>query len=170
MSSWSTLRRTSPTFHLQQIRQFSAHAPPPGTTTFLNSSTTNNNVRTNFLRWISAGIITSSALALALHSCSSSSLPSTSPSLAFADCSTTPLTTTTGPTVPSHQSKFLFGDAYRRKIFFNYEKRIRMRSPPEKVLLFFFFFFKDMMTIRACRWLATIRCNRGTKIYETQIK
>lgn len=27
-----------------------------------------------------------------------------------------------------------FAEAYRRKIFFNYERRIRMRSPPEKVL------------------------------------
>lgn len=26
-------------------------------------------------------------------------------------------------------------DAYRRKIFFNYEKRIRLRSPPEKVFM-----------------------------------
>ncbi|XAR69407.1 hypothetical protein NMG60_11000972 [Bertholletia excelsa] len=33
--------------------------------------------------------------------------------------------------------KYLFGDAYRRKIFFNYEKRIRMRSPPEKVFEYF---------------------------------
>ncbi|XP_026448661.1 calcium uptake protein, mitochondrial-like isoform X2 [Papaver somniferum] len=33
--------------------------------------------------------------------------------------------------------KFLFGDAYRRKVFFNYEKRIRMRSPPEKVFEYF---------------------------------
>ena len=24
-------------------------------------------------------------------------------------------------------------DAYRRRVFFNYEKRIRLRSPPEKV-------------------------------------
>lgn len=33
--------------------------------------------------------------------------------------------------------RFLFGDSYRRKIFFNYEKRIRMRSPPEKVFEYF---------------------------------
>ncbi|XP_059461487.1 calcium uptake protein, mitochondrial-like isoform X1 [Corylus avellana] len=33
--------------------------------------------------------------------------------------------------------KYLFGDAYRRKIFFNYEKRIRLRSPPEKVFEYF---------------------------------
>jgi len=33
--------------------------------------------------------------------------------------------------------KFLFGDAYRRKVFFKYEKRIRMQSPPEKVFEYF---------------------------------
>ncbi|KAF6158043.1 hypothetical protein GIB67_014837 [Kingdonia uniflora] len=33
--------------------------------------------------------------------------------------------------------KYIFGDAFRRKVFFNYEKRIRMRSPPEKVFEYF---------------------------------
>ncbi|XP_072978210.1 calcium uptake protein, mitochondrial isoform X1 [Typha angustifolia] len=33
--------------------------------------------------------------------------------------------------------KFLFGDSYRRRVFFNYEKRIRMRSPPEKIFEYF---------------------------------
>ncbi|XP_073298673.1 calcium uptake protein, mitochondrial-like [Primulina huaijiensis] len=32
---------------------------------------------------------------------------------------------------------FLFKDAYRRKVFFKYEKRIRTRSPPEKVFEYF---------------------------------
>ncbi|OWM89036.1 hypothetical protein CDL15_Pgr023882 [Punica granatum] len=35
------------------------------------------------------------------------------------------------------KKKFLFGDAYRRKVFFNYEKRIRMQSSPEKVFEYF---------------------------------
>ncbi|CAM8970456.1 unnamed protein product [Rhodiola kirilowii] len=33
--------------------------------------------------------------------------------------------------------KFLFGDEFRRKVFFNYEKRMRLRSPPEKVFEYF---------------------------------
>ncbi|XP_050213497.1 calcium uptake protein, mitochondrial-like [Mercurialis annua] len=33
--------------------------------------------------------------------------------------------------------KFLFKDSYRRRVFFNYEKRIRMTSPPEKVFEYF---------------------------------
>lgn len=28
-------------------------------------------------------------------------------------------------------------DAFRRKIFFNYEKRLRLQSPPEKVFIIF---------------------------------
>ncbi|KAF5956521.1 hypothetical protein HYC85_003746 [Camellia sinensis] len=32
---------------------------------------------------------------------------------------------------------FVFLDAYRRKVFFKYEKRIRTRSPPEKVFEYF---------------------------------
>ncbi|XP_023734391.1 calcium uptake protein, mitochondrial [Lactuca sativa] len=32
---------------------------------------------------------------------------------------------------------YIFGDAYRRKVFFKYEKRIRTQSPPEKVFEYF---------------------------------
>ncbi|KAI8570570.1 hypothetical protein RHMOL_Rhmol01G0045100 [Rhododendron molle] len=32
---------------------------------------------------------------------------------------------------------FVFSDAYRRKVFFKYEKRMRMQSPPEKVFEYF---------------------------------
>ncbi|KAF8038500.1 hypothetical protein BT93_B1140 [Corymbia citriodora subsp. variegata] len=39
--------------------------------------------------------------------------------------------------LPDYSPKYLFGDAYRRKVFFNYEKRIRLRSPPEKVFEYF---------------------------------
>ncbi|KAL1372212.1 hypothetical protein HN51_002354 [Arachis hypogaea] len=36
-----------------------------------------------------------------------------------------------------NKSKFLFNDSYRRRVFFNYEKRIRLQSPPEKVFEYF---------------------------------
>ncbi|GKV03226.1 hypothetical protein SLEP1_g15566 [Rubroshorea leprosula] len=39
--------------------------------------------------------------------------------------------------LPDYNSKFIFGDAFRRKVFFKYEKRIRLRSPPEKVFEYF---------------------------------
>uniref|UniRef100_A0ACD5UCK8 Uncharacterized protein n=1 Tax=Avena sativa TaxID=4498 RepID=A0ACD5UCK8_AVESA len=33
--------------------------------------------------------------------------------------------------------RFLLGESYRRRVFFNYEKRIRLRSPPEKIFEYF---------------------------------
>lgn len=56
--------------------------------------------------------------------------------LSFADWSTCATAEVSLADQPSNP-KFLFADAYRRKIFFNYEKRIRMRSPPEKVFEYF---------------------------------
>ncbi|XP_065013671.1 calcium uptake protein, mitochondrial-like isoform X1 [Musa acuminata AAA Group] len=35
------------------------------------------------------------------------------------------------------KSKFLFADSYRRRVFFKYEKRIRLRSSPEKIFEYF---------------------------------
>ncbi|CAI9100922.1 OLC1v1038111C1 [Oldenlandia corymbosa var. corymbosa] len=35
------------------------------------------------------------------------------------------------------QPKFIFKDTYRRKVFFKYEKRLRLQSPPEKVFEYF---------------------------------
>ncbi|XP_022993842.1 calcium uptake protein, mitochondrial-like [Cucurbita maxima] len=39
--------------------------------------------------------------------------------------------------LPEISSKFLFKEEFRRKVFFNYEKRIRLYSPPEKVFEYF---------------------------------
>ncbi|XP_010527118.1 PREDICTED: calcium uptake protein 1, mitochondrial [Tarenaya hassleriana] len=39
--------------------------------------------------------------------------------------------------VPDYSSRFIVGDAFRRKVFFNYEKRLRLQSPPEKVFEYF---------------------------------
>ncbi|CAM0903933.1 unnamed protein product [Alopecurus aequalis] len=33
--------------------------------------------------------------------------------------------------------RFLLGESYRRRVFFNYEKRIRLLSPPEKIFEYF---------------------------------
>lgn len=35
------------------------------------------------------------------------------------------------------RTRFLLADSYRRRVFFNYEKRIRLRSPPEKIFEYF---------------------------------
>ncbi|XVF88262.1 hypothetical protein PTKIN_Ptkin19aG0035700 [Pterospermum kingtungense] len=39
--------------------------------------------------------------------------------------------------ITQKESKFLFGESYRRRVFFNYEKRIRTKSPPEKIFDYF---------------------------------
>ncbi|KAJ6849852.1 putative calcium uptake protein 1, mitochondrial [Iris pallida] len=41
------------------------------------------------------------------------------------------------PSGREKKPRFLFGDSYRKKVFFNYEKRIRMQSPPEKIFEYF---------------------------------
>ncbi|KAJ0989515.1 hypothetical protein J5N97_007871 [Dioscorea zingiberensis] len=41
------------------------------------------------------------------------------------------------PKAEEKRPKYLFGDSYRRRVFFNYEKRIRLRSPPEKIFEYF---------------------------------
>ncbi|KAL5547710.1 hypothetical protein UlMin_002941 [Ulmus minor] len=38
---------------------------------------------------------------------------------------------------PEKKDKFLFGDEYRKRVFFKYEKRIRTQSPPEKIFEYF---------------------------------
>ncbi|ESW33183.1 hypothetical protein PHAVU_001G049500 [Phaseolus vulgaris] len=39
--------------------------------------------------------------------------------------------------LPESSGSLLLGDAFRRNVFFNYEKRMRLRSPPEKVFEYF---------------------------------
>ncbi|MBA0566963.1 hypothetical protein Golob_011734 [Gossypium lobatum] len=42
--------------------------------------------------------------------------------------------------LPDNISKFIFREVYKRKVFFNYEKRLRLQSPPEKVFEYFAYF------------------------------
>uniref|UniRef100_A0A2P2Q354 EF-hand domain-containing protein n=1 Tax=Rhizophora mucronata TaxID=61149 RepID=A0A2P2Q354_RHIMU len=128
-----------------------------------SASINNNNQHRNrknygrFLRWIS-GIATGSSLGLLYWSAatSSSSFPFNCGSLpaalfnkqssSFAECSTATTASESAVddrrsasgfqklSLPYYRSAF---DAYRRKIFFKYEKRMRLRSPPEKVFEYF---------------------------------
>ncbi|KAG8375818.1 hypothetical protein BUALT_Bualt10G0139900 [Buddleja alternifolia] len=125
------LRRSSRLIHIHHRRCKLSTAPE--SSTHFHNTYSDGSVKA---RWIAAGIVSSSALALSLYSYSL-----TSPSIAFADSSAPPPTTAlpqfTLHNQNNYESKFLFGEAYRRKIFFNYERRIRMRSPPEKVFEYF---------------------------------
>ncbi|KAJ6355168.1 hypothetical protein OIU77_005709 [Salix suchowensis] len=54
--------------------------------------------------------------------------------VSFADSADDAAWVSTDDLLPHKKKKrFLFGDSYRRRVFFNYEKRIRLQSPPEKV-------------------------------------
>ncbi|KAL9688536.1 hypothetical protein QQ045_032958 [Rhodiola kirilowii] len=60
--------------------------------------------------------------------------------VAYADWNREPPQAAAGLETPDHtntKSKFLFGESYRKRVFFNYEKRIRTQSPPEKVFAYF---------------------------------
>ncbi|XP_010244879.1 PREDICTED: calcium uptake protein 1, mitochondrial-like [Nelumbo nucifera] len=92
-----------------------------------------------FLRSVS-GVVLGSSLGFWLWSSSAAA----NSSISLADCAPEDTAEERHPTHSSFRhvaqektSKFLFGEAYRRKVFFNYEKRIRMRSPPEKIFEYF---------------------------------
>lgn len=154
-----SIRRFS-AIQLLQFRRFSA---APDSAHF--QSTSQDNRRTNILGWISAGIITSSTLAFSLYSFSSSSYVAFADCASPSPGTTLDGLPQPSVQNQTNESKFLFGgkgsrhfsegvtylrivfsfltledfwcyaEAYRRRIFFNYEKRIRMRSPPEKVFI-----------------------------------
>ncbi|XP_030954695.1 calcium uptake protein, mitochondrial-like isoform X2 [Quercus lobata] len=94
-----------------------------------------------FVRSVSAGLV---IVGSSLGFCQWFSSPSlnTNSFLSFSDW---PKDTTWAPnhddpfrhSKAENKSKYLFGDAYRRRVFFKYEKRIRLRSPPEKVFEYF---------------------------------
>ncbi|KAL7164165.1 hypothetical protein ACSBR2_040138 [Camellia fascicularis] len=149
MSFSATLKRSQPSIHplplIQrlQYRPFSTPPspspspppppPPPPSSLIVNLQKNSSSLR-SLLRWVSA-IAVGSSSGLVAYYCFSSE----NSFFSFADWSTA-ATATTVVSVDDDQPsnpKFLFGDAYRRKIFFNYEKRIRMRSPPEKVFEYF---------------------------------
>ncbi|WMV33189.1 hypothetical protein MTR67_026574 [Solanum verrucosum] len=116
MPSWSGLRRCTPPIGCRPTTQLRHFSHLSGTEVQQDPKSTS----ISFLKWI-GGIITSSTLAFACYSYSSPNYPS----LSFSH---------TSQSLDHHRPNYLFGDAYRRKVFFKYEKRIRMRSPPEKDL------------------------------------
>nr|KYP46781.1 Calcium-binding atopy-related autoantigen 1 [Cajanus cajan] len=146
MSSISTLRSRSSPFIAQrlsiqrfQIRHSSTSSPA---SSLLNSS---DPVRTGFgLRCIST-VLAGTSLGFLLYGFCSSS-PNSEFDSALLKSSISSLVDWSTPTLedPNRRRSFFpkfsfpeINDAFRRKIFFNYEKRIRLRSPPEKVFEYF---------------------------------
>ncbi|KAH9760545.1 calcium uptake protein [Citrus sinensis] len=152
---------------IQRLHSRQLSAPPESPSASLPLLSKASNANTDHLkdcifdslaRWFS-GIVVGSSLGLLYWSSNSDSISTKSSLfpvsfLSFADWSMSTLTNDTTDdddddrqssssslfrklSLPDYSSNFLFGEAYRRKIFFNYEKRIRLRSPPEKVFEYF---------------------------------
>ncbi|PQQ03784.1 hypothetical protein Pyn_15697 [Prunus yedoensis var. nudiflora] len=147
MSRLQSLTRSTPSIHQRLSVRHLSTAPQPSSSSLsslITASSFDSNPHQNpsygsFLKWIS-GFAVGSGLGLLYWSFSNSVLT-------FAHWSTVvPGETLEDPpsrsffqklSLPEITPRFLFGDAYRRKIFFNYEKRIRLRSPPAKVFEYF---------------------------------
>ncbi|KAI3821715.1 hypothetical protein L1987_09287 [Smallanthus sonchifolius] len=139
----SYLRRSSPSIH-RQIRSISSSSSSFIATSVTTTTTGDNsyNRNPNLLRWIStvvAGTGIGVGISLYLFSPSVSSTRTVKLAMSFADW----LTATADEMKklydgqPLSSSKSLIRDALRRRIFFNYEKRLRLLSPPEKVFEYF---------------------------------
>ncbi|KAK7320674.1 hypothetical protein VNO77_30368 [Canavalia gladiata] len=156
MSFFSTLRRKSSPFvnqHLSiqrfQIYHSSTASSSSSSSSLLNR--TNPVHRTGFGRkWIPT-VLAGSSLGLLLY-CFSFSIPNSEFDSALLKTSLSSFVDWSAPSydnqnrrrfffrknsLPESTGSLLFGDAFRRKVFFNYEKRIRLRSPPEKVFEYF---------------------------------
>ncbi|XP_022750298.1 calcium uptake protein, mitochondrial-like isoform X2 [Durio zibethinus] len=146
MPTLTPFKRSSPSMHLiqqrLQARQFSSLP-------LINvSNNKKDSTASSFIKWIS-GVAVGSSLGLVYwYSTSSSDWSSAffkKPFLSFADWSTETAESTRDGSrnafrkraLPDYSSTFIFGDVFRRKVFFNYEKRLRLRSPPEKVFEYF---------------------------------
>ncbi|KAJ7969213.1 calcium uptake protein 1-like, mitochondrial-like [Quillaja saponaria] len=96
---------------------------------------------TSFMRSVSSGVVIVGS-SLGFYYWSSFSSPDVKPFLSFADYPRETAWATNEDKFQQHSVNvrkpiFLFNDSYRRRVFFNYEKRIRMQSPPEKVFEYF---------------------------------
>ncbi|KAL9313263.1 hypothetical protein ACSQ67_018715 [Phaseolus vulgaris] len=123
MPSFSTLRRFSQFTQRFHTLNFSTSSSP--------------NPRRNFKWGSGSTIVVGVASALALLCCYN---PPTSP-FEFPFLNNVPRSSSPSfsekSSLPETTHGFLFGDAYRAKVFFNYEKRLRLHSPPQKVFEYF---------------------------------
>ncbi|KAI7733977.1 hypothetical protein M8C21_001400 [Ambrosia artemisiifolia] len=135
----SSLRRTAPSIH-RHLRSLSTASSSFITTPITTSNSHNQNP--NLIRWISAVVAgTGIGAGLSLYWCypSLSSTYAVKSVMSFSDW----LTATVDDIKKSYHgqtlssSNFFIRDALRRRIFFNYEKRLRSLSPPEKVFEYF---------------------------------
>ncbi|KAL7597390.1 calcium uptake protein, mitochondrial [Lactuca sativa] len=135
----SSLRRSTPSIH-HQIRSISSTPPSLIATSITTAAPDSHNRNPSLLRWLSA-VVAGTGVGISLYWCSPSvsSTYAVKSAMGFADW----MTATADrfkelyDGQPLSSSSFFIGDALRRRIFFNYEKRLRMLSPPQKVFEYF---------------------------------
>ncbi|KAL4579334.1 hypothetical protein LXL04_015476 [Taraxacum kok-saghyz] len=135
----SSLRRSTPSIH-RQIRSISSTSPSLIATSITTASPDSDNRNPSLLRWLSA-VVAGTGVGMSLYWCSHS-LSSTyaeKTATGFADwmTATADRIKELYESQPLSSSNFFIRDALRRRIFFNYEKRLRTLSPPAKVFEYF---------------------------------
>nr|XP_043606466.1 calcium uptake protein, mitochondrial [Erigeron canadensis] len=136
----SSLRRS---IH-RQLRSITTQSSPSITASIISSDPNSNNTKNpSLLRWVTAvvagtGIGVGTSLYMYSPSDSSSTYAVKS-AMSFADWLSTSVDRMKKfvDDQPLSSNNFFIRDALRRKIFFNYEKRLRTLSPPEKVFEYF---------------------------------
>lgn len=146
MSPWAILKQSSPSILLKSgIQRFPYHAAGGPSQSSSKQRKESTSTFAAFLTSVSGAVAGSSLLGFWVWSLSSSSSSFSAPSAisSFADWTATKTMMEKDDNPPEHaplrdkQTKYLFRDSYRRRVFFNYEKRMRMRSSPEKVFEYF---------------------------------
>ncbi|CAK7353808.1 unnamed protein product [Dovyalis caffra] len=141
----TSLKKSRPSINhlyvIQRLQSRHLSTPPQSSTSLplIATSTSNTDNRTNkTLSRLFSGLAAGATFGLLYCSVNDSD---TTPFFSFADWSTDndrrSISLFPKLSLPDYTSSYIFGDAFRRKIFFNYEKRIRLRSPPEKVFEYF---------------------------------
>uniref|UniRef100_A0A6N2KIR6 EF-hand domain-containing protein n=1 Tax=Salix viminalis TaxID=40686 RepID=A0A6N2KIR6_SALVM len=147
-TSLTSLKRSRPSLNLLYLiqRVQSRHLSTPSQSNtplpLITTSTSNNDTQTSkILSRLFAGLAAGTTFGLLYWSVDD---PKPMQFFSFADWSTGSKVNDQGLislfpklSLPIYSSNNIFGDAFRRKIFFNYEKRIRLLSPPEKVFEYF---------------------------------
>ncbi|KAG9151386.1 hypothetical protein Leryth_024443 [Lithospermum erythrorhizon] len=137
MHSWTLLRKHTPTIRLIATQTLNIRTifTRPNNLPKASFSSTLYRAKCNGYEKDFSGRVVSSWVAILCSSCLgicyTTSLSGHDSNVCFADsgCETAD--------EPAKKSTFLFNDTYRKRVFFKYEKRLRIRSPPEKVFEYF---------------------------------
>ncbi|KAL9242477.1 hypothetical protein vseg_016470 [Gypsophila vaccaria] len=136
-SSWTFVRKSRPLIRHVVLRQFSGRSESSVSSSSIKNFANVESSPALVWRLLSSGLfIVGSGFGLCYGTASPANggLPLVT---AFADQGTSENNSDVAEIASEKKTKFLFKDEYRRRVFFNYEKRIRLRSPPQKVFEYF---------------------------------